>query len=263
MTARWTLHHGEALAWLASLPTGSADALITDPPYSSGGFTRGDRAATTDTKYTRSDTQDRDADFGGDNRDQRGYLAWCTLWLSECLRVLRPGGVVALFTDWRQLPTTTDALQCGGFVWRGVAPWIKPAPRPCLGRFAASSEFVVWGSAGPMGERPEVGCLPGHCVHHQARADRHHQTGKPTAVMEWVVGISTPGGHVIDPFAGSGTTGVAAVLTGRTFAGCEMSEHYHRVASERLHAAAHGVRLARDDTRTDATQTHMFKPDTP
>ena len=120
---RTDLRLGEALAMLQTLPDASVDALITDPPYSSGGAFRGDRMGSTTTKYVDNrDTLHR-ADFAGDNRDQRAYGYWCGLWLSECLRIVRPGGIACLFTDWRQLPTTTDALQAGGWVWRGIAAW--------------------------------------------------------------------------------------------------------------------------------------------
>jgi hypothetical protein len=75
---RWTLHHGEALAILKSMPDASVDAVITDPPYSSGGFTRGDRTASTTAKYTLTGTQIERPAFAGDNRDQRsfGLKAW-------------------------------------------------------------------------------------------------------------------------------------------------------------------------------------------
>ena len=51
---KWSLHRGEAWEWLRSLPSSSADALVTDPPYSSGGFTRGDRMADPSAKYRAS-----------------------------------------------------------------------------------------------------------------------------------------------------------------------------------------------------------------
>lgn len=54
---RWVPHHGEALAVLRSLPDACIDDVVTDPPYSSGGFTRGDRTGTTTTKYTLNGTQ--------------------------------------------------------------------------------------------------------------------------------------------------------------------------------------------------------------
>ena len=65
--------------------------------------------------------------------------------MAECGRVLRDGAPGLLFTDWRQLPLTTDALQCAGFTWRGVAVWDKTeGVRPQLGRFRNQAEYVVW-----------------------------------------------------------------------------------------------------------------------
>lgn len=109
-----TIYKGNALAILMQLPSESVDCVITDPPYSSGGAFRGDRMGSTSTKYVQSGQVLQHGDFAGDNRDQRAYLQWCALWLAECLRITKPGGVCALFTDWRQLPITTDALQAGG-----------------------------------------------------------------------------------------------------------------------------------------------------
>ena len=122
-----TLYHGEALAVLASLPTGSVDAVVADPPYSSGGMMRGDRAQATVAKYVTSQNTRRDEllNFSGDSRDQRSYAYWSALWLSEAHRVTAPGGVCLTFSDWRQLPATTDSIQAGGWVWRGIVPWSK------------------------------------------------------------------------------------------------------------------------------------------
>jgi len=160
MSARWSLQQGDALAVLRSMPNASVDAVITDPPYSSGGFTRGDRTASTTTKYTMTGTQIERPEFAGDNRDQRSFGYWCALWLSECLRIARPGAPICVFTDWRQLPTTTDAVQSGGWLWRGIVVWDKTeACRPAMGRFAAQCEYVVWGTAGPSPDREDVGCL--------------------------------------------------------------------------------------------------------
>jgi len=232
------LHHGEALAFLATLPNVSVDAVITDPPYSSGGFTRGDRMGDIVSKYVRIE-QGNEVDFAGDNRDQRAYGYWLTLWLSECLRLTMPGGTCLLFTDWRQLPMTTDALQAGGWIWRGIVPWHKPASRPTSGRFTASCEFVVWGSRGGMPVEGNV--LPGF---YQASAprDREHITQKPLDVMRKLVQIVPKGGTVLDPFMGSGTTGVAAVLEGRQFVGSEMTDHYFEVARRRISTSEQGYR---------------------
>lgn len=232
------MYLGDSFAWMREQPSESVDALITDPPYSSGGFTRGDRMADVKTKYQQSGTEDYAPGFEGDNRDQRGFLVWCTLWLDEAMRLCRPGAPACLFTDWRQLPTTTDALQAGGFVWRGIAVWTKEgASRPQMGRFRSDSEYVVWGSRGPMPMRTEVGVLPGSwAVPPVHSSERVHITEKPTVVMEGVVKIAPPDGVVLDPFAGSGSTGVAALRTGRRFIGIEKDPHHFATACARLKA---------------------------
>ncbi len=240
----WTLHPGDALAVLRSLPDASVDAVITDPPYSSGGFTRGDRSVPPALKYTMTGTQIERPGFSGDNRDQRSFEYWCALWLSECLRVAKPGAPLCVFTDWRQLPTMTDAIQAGGWVWRGIVVWDKTeACRPAMGRFAAQCEYVVWGTAGPSNDDEEVGCLWGVIREPVRIADKHHVTGKPTAVMQQLVRICPAGGVVLDPFAGSGTTGVAALLEGRRFVGAEITAEYIEIARERLNAAEANVDL--------------------
>lgn len=230
-----SLHHGDALAVLAELPDASVDAVITDPPYSSGGMTRGDRMGSTRTKYVESGAKHDLADFGGDNRDQRSYQYWCALWLSECLRVTKPGGILCQFTDWRQLPATTDAIQAGGWVWRGVVPWIKPNARPQQGRFTSNAEYVVWGTKGAREIAGPV--LDGYFLFNPPR-EREHITQKPMDVMRHLVKIVPEGGRVLDPFMGSGTTGAAAVLERRLFVGVEHSDHYIEVAERRIRTAA-------------------------
>lgn len=232
----YRLYHGDALAFLTTLDSGSVDAVITDPPYSSGGMVRGDRTAGTGAKYVRTDTLDRGVDFTGDNRDQRAYGYWSALWLGEALRVVRPGGIAAVFTDWRQLPATTDALQAGGFVWRGIVPWHKPAHRPALGRYTNACEYVVWGSAGALGTGEGQPSVPGFYQHSSPR-DREHQTQKPLELMVELMRLVPAGGTVLDPFAGSGTTGVAAARSGLNFVGCELSDHFADLANRRIAAA--------------------------
>lgn len=248
----WALHYGDCLAWLRTLPSDSADALITDPPYSSGGAFRGDRMADTDNKYTGTQWQGRLPSFDGDTRDQRSFAYWETLVLGECLRIVRPGGVCAVFTDWRQLPSTTDAVQAGGWMWRGIAVWDKSeGTRPQLGRFRAQAEYVVWGSRGPLALDREAPVLPGVLRAVVRKDDKYHQTGKPTDVMRWLARYCVRGGVILDPFAGSGTTGVAALLEGYSFLGCEKSPEYFDIAKRRLIEAD---RLARQSLDGDTAR---------
>lgn len=255
-----TLYQGEALEVLDALGEGMADAVITDPPYSSGGQFRGDRAMDTKTKYlsSSSSSQERTTNFGGDNRDQRSFHFWSTLWSAAALRVAKPGAPALFFTDWRQLPVSTDYLQAGGWVWRGVVPWAKKTARPQMGRFSAQCEYVVWGSAGPMAVEREVGCLPGF-YEFAYPSDREHVTQKPVDLMEAMVAICAPGGTVLDPFMGSDTTGVAAVRTGRRFIGCEQNAEYFAIACRRLEDAQRQDSLFGDAPAAATEQGGLFE----
>lgn len=216
-----TIYHGNCYPILMELPSESVDCTIADPPYSSGGMFRGDRAGSTTTKYVQSGQATQHGDFAGDNRDQRAYLAWCALWLAEVFRMTKPGGTCCLFTDWRQLPVTTDALQAGGFIWRGIAVWNKTeAARPMKGRYRNQCEYIVWGSRGEM---PIEGkCLPGVFTHSVMGSEKHHIAGKPDKLLQQLVEICPEGGTLLDPFCGSGSGLKAAKEIGRNVVGIEI-----------------------------------------
>lgn len=206
-------------------------SVLTDPPYSSGGMFRGDRAAPTGDKYQSSEYRDLYADFSGDNRDQRSFALWASLWLGICREKIGEGGLCGLFTDWRQLPTVTDALQVGGWVWRGIAVWDKTeAARPQKGRYRNQAEYLVWGSNGPMSD--EGRCAPGVFKRSVFDGNKVHQAGKPPDLLADMLQICGP--VVLDPFMGSGSTGIAAVRTGRGFVGVEISDHWFDVACKRI-----------------------------
>lgn len=167
--------------------------------------------------------------------DQRSYGFWLTQIMTEARRLSKDGGTALLFTDWRQLPVTTDAIQAAGWLWRGVLAWHKPASRPQKGRFTQSCEFVVWASKGRMDGTRHPVYLPGMIEASQpSGSKRLHITQKPVSVMRELVKIAPPGGTVLDFCAGSGSTGVAALEEGRKFIGIEKTAHYAEVASERL-----------------------------
>lgn len=229
-----TIYHGEALEIIPDLP--EFDALITDPPYSSGGAFRGDRTMSTVAKYVQSGQQAARSEFSGDTRDQHSYLVWVGLWSGAALRIARPGAFAAIFTDWRQLPTTTDAIQVGGWVWRGVGVWDKtPAARPRLGCLTSQAEFVVWGTAGPIDATRNPVALAGVLTALSPRGDdKEHIAEKPISVMTWLGQLAPPGGLILDPFMGSGTTLRAAKDLGRRAIGIEIEERYCEIAARRM-----------------------------
>lgn len=188
-------------------------------------------------KYSSAKKANVLPDFEGDSKDQRSWTHWMTEWLAEARRVSAPGAPICLFIDWRQLPSLTDALQWAGWIWRGVLAWDKTNSRPQRGRFRQQAEFVVWGSNGHMPTTRKAPVLPG--VFRQAMppfSRRSHQTEKPLEVMREMVKVVEPGGVILDPFAGAGTTVLAAQLEGYGAVGIELSPYYANTARERVTA---------------------------
>lgn len=206
-------------------------AVVTDPPYSSGGAFRGDRAQLTSAKYVQSGTQVYRPEFAGDNRDQRSFLAWASLWLNAARHASVPGATLCSFVDWRQLPILTDAIQAGGWTWRNIATWWKPGIRMQRGRFSSSAEYVVYASNGPITEGKSS---PQNVFSCSVEIDKEHIAQKPESVMSWVLSVIAEGSTVLDPFMGSGSTLVAAKKLGYKSVGIEVDERYCEIAARRL-----------------------------
>lgn len=251
---------GNAVHIAAALPDQCVDLTFCDPPYSSGGQFRNDRTQTgTAAKYLNDDHADAWQDIEGDSRDQRAYLFWLVMWLTECYRVTRTGRLGMVWTDWRQIGTTIDAMQAAGWIYRGIVPWYKPGARPQLGRPTNACEFVVWGSRGAMPllepGSPGAVVIPGLISYTSPRgATKVAPTQKTLAGMRDLVRACPPGGIVLDLFSGSGTTGQAALIEGRRAILSELSDYYARQTADRLgrvrpdteHTAAAPARLGED-----------------
>jgi len=229
--------HGDLLKILPAFPDGLFGGIICDPPYASGASDQNAKQKSTAQKYSSAKTGNILPDFEGDSKDQRSWTHWMAEWLTEARRVSKPGAPICMFIDWRQLPSMTDALQWAGWIWRGTLVWDKTNSRPQRGRFRQQAEFIVWGSNGHMPSDRAAPVLPG--VFRQAMpalVKRIHQTEKPLGVMRDICRIVEPGGVILDPFAGAGTTILAAKLEGYPAVGIELSRHYAKAAKERVDA---------------------------
>lgn len=229
---KWEIIHGDALKLLSGFAPGTFDAVITDPPYASGGRTQAEKNKSTAKKYS-SMGDNAPPPFDGDAKDQRSWTRWAAEWLYDARKACKPGAPVCMFIDWRQLPAATDALQWAGWIWRGTAVWDKGNSRPQKGRFRQQAEYIVWGSNGDMPINRPVPCLPGVFKYGNPQ-NRIHLTEKPLQLMRDVVKITEPGGRILDPFAGSGTTVLAAVLEGYSATGIEVTDAYAELARERI-----------------------------
>ena len=165
---RWEIIHGDSLTVLESFPPGTFDAVITDPPYASGGRTQAEKSKATAKKYS-SMGGNAPPDFAGDAK----------------------------------------------------------------GRFRQQAEYIVWGSNGDMPVSRPVPCLPGVFKYGNPQ-NRIHLTEKPLQLMQDLVKITEPGGHILDPFAGSGTTVLAAIKEGYNATGIEVTDVYADLARKRL-----------------------------
>ena len=106
---RWEIIHGDSLTVLESFPPSTFDAVITDPPYASGGRTQAEKSKATAKKYS-SMGGNAPPDFDGDAKDQRSWTRWAAEWLYLARRAAKPGAPVCMFIDWRQLLLTTSPI---------------------------------------------------------------------------------------------------------------------------------------------------------
>ncbi len=192
-----------------AFPPSTFDAVITDPPYASGGRTQAEKSKATAKKYS-SMGGNAPPDFDGDAKDQRSWTRWAAEWLY--LADAQPSpvrrSVCSLTGGSFPAPAMRSSGQAGSGA--GLPCGIRETPARRKGRFRQQAEYIVWGSNGDMPVSRPVPCLPGVFKYGNPQ-NRIHLTEKPLQLMQDLVKITEPGGHILDPFAGSGTTVLAAI----------------------------------------------------
>lgn len=234
---KWRMLMGDCLRVMRSMPDKSVDAIITDPPYGSGGMTANDRLRTSKDKYVNASSSYASTlpDIDGDSLLPEVWAEQMKDWTKECRRVLVDDGMFVTFIDWRNYSHLMQIVTRSGIRVRGAAVWNKgQAARPYRGAFRAQTEFVLWGGVGKV-QRDDI-YLPGVFDVATKTADKVHITEKPVDLMRQLVKVCRPGGLILDPFAGSGSTGVAALMEGYRFIGIESVAGYFETAVNRLSA---------------------------
>ncbi len=232
------LYHGEALDLVRRLPKKSIDGFLTDPPYCSGAGTVAGRGQDVVAKYAHhADARGRPS-FDGDAREPRGFEFWLTLLMGQAFQACRPGAYVLSFIDWRMLPSMINIVQASGFGWKGIATWNKGrgSRAPHKGYFRHQCEYIVWGSKGSVHKATHDGPYDGCYTFPVKQTDKYHLTGKPTDLMVELMRPFQPGSLILDTFGGSGTTGVAAMRTGRRVIMFEQEESYCEISAKRFDA---------------------------
>lgn len=236
----------DALEGLARIPDASIDLILTDPPYNLG------------------------KDYGNDSDQQSvaAYLAWTEQWIGKALPKLKPNGSLYIFLTWRFAPEIFVMLKqrmtmMNEIIWDRRVPSMGGSVRSftsvhdTIGFFvnrkdyyfdldavripydaetkkARSRSIFVGAKWLEVGYNPkDLWSVSRLHREHPERAD--HPTQKPLEIIERMVKASCPpGGVVLDPFLGSGTTAVAAKRCARQYVGFELNPTYCEVIEQRL-----------------------------
>jgi site-specific DNA-methyltransferase (adenine-specific) len=166
------LYLGDCLDILPTLQP--VDAVITDPPYCSGGMYRGDRLMRCADKYEQHGNITRRIGFQHDAKDQRAFTSWFAEWIKRS--PIADGGYFLSFIDWRNLPALTDAIQWAGLIWRGICSWDKGlgSRAPHKGYARHQAEYVAWATLGACRIATHGGPFPGVYRHSVKQADKFH-----------------------------------------------------------------------------------------
>lgn len=199
--------HGDCVSVMATLPSASIDLVLTDPPY---GCNYRDRAG---------------RKVANDNRTD-----WLEPAFAGVARLMKPDSLCVSFYGWHVVDTFMAAWRAAGL--RPVAHLVFPkryASR--VGTFEARHEQAyVLAKGRPKVPYPIADVLPWAYT-----GNRLHPTQKPTeALAPIIAALTRPGELVLDPFAGSGSTLVAACQLGRRFVGIELDAGHVRTARRRL-----------------------------
>jgi site-specific DNA-methyltransferase (adenine-specific) len=215
------------------MPAESAAAIVTDPPYSSGGRQQGAARGIT----SKNKAVD-DADWiEGDNMGLDSYVWWMRAIARAALRVVTTGSQAQVFTDWRQYAAVVTAWETAGWTLRSVLVWDKNRGGAPGSYWRSNHEWVGIFTKGPARPLSSQSCF--NTWTGSKPQGGVHPNEKPIELMRYLVRSVTPvGGLIVDPFAGSGTTGAAALLEGYPFLGVEKAARFVRHASERLAGVA-------------------------
>lgn len=232
------IYHGDCLEVMGSLE-GSIDvaAVVTDPPYCSGAATEAGKGGATH-QGLRSETirTGRFDWFDADNMTTQG-LAWLLRGLAvQSAKLLAKDGSLLAFCDWRMAFAVGPAMESAGFRLRNLLVWDK-GNFGCGTGFRPQHEMILHLTRrSPSFHAMDVGnVLKASRVGNKSKV---HPTEKPVELIVDLVRVAAPpGGLVLDPFMGAGTTGIACLKTDRRFIGIEIDEAHCEAAAEKFDRA--------------------------
>ena len=206
------------------------DHIITDPPYN---------ISKENNLHTMKGVR-QGIDFG--EWDKEFDL---TGWIKDAVKLVKQGGNIIIFNDWKNMGDIAKALEENGCEVKDLLRWVKSNPMPSNRdrRYITDFEFIIWAVKEPKGknkwvfnresegyQRPEFNypLTP--------KSERfNHTTPKPVKLLEEIIRIHTNENDIIlDPFAGAGSTLLAAQNLNRKFLGIELDKDYYNTIINRL-----------------------------
>jgi site-specific DNA-methyltransferase (adenine-specific) len=214
------LMQGDCLELMKTIPDGSVDMVLTDPPY---GMDYQSNRRTVTEKFSKISNDDG--------------LLWLDDFVDECWRVMSHDSAAYVFCSWHKVDVFKTAFE-RKFKIKNIIVWVKNnhGSGDLKAAYAPKHEFVLYMHKGRSlfrsGRTPDV--ISADKV---SGAKMVHPTEKPIKLLErFAVNNSDEGDTILDPFMGSGTTGVACMNTNRKFIGIELDEGYFQIAKDRINA---------------------------
>lgn len=238
---RFTLYQADCLDVLTRLPAESADVIFADPPYflSNGGITchAGRMVSVNKGKWDRS-------------RGFEGNYRFTRAWLAACQRVLKRNGTIWISGTSHIIHMVGCCLDEIGYKILNDITWVKPNPPPNLScrYFTHATETIIWAGRDRKcrhrfnyklmrrlnGGKQMTSVWVIEAPRRDEKVFGKHPTQKPLALLERII-VSCTNEHdvVLDPFSGSGTTGIAAARLNRAYIGIEIDRAYIELSIKR------------------------------
>ncbi len=237
VTANSVLYNGDCIKEMQNITNSSVDLIITDPPYNLGNFMH---------ERNTNLVKMRENHFAYADWDNLEHSEWVENmdgFFRESNRVLKKKGSLLMFMSLMKVETLIKLAQNHKFYYKTIGVWHKknPMPRNMNLHFINSTEcwiyFINEGTTGtfnndgvPVHDYIETGLTPA-----SEKKYGKHPTQKPIQLINHFIKLlSNPNDIILDPFMGSGSTGVGCELLNRQFIGIELDENYYEIAKNRL-----------------------------
>lgn len=229
------LYNADSTHLLAWMPNSSVDLIVTDPPYGIHYKSNRQRVDRKKSVHGEGSITVRNHYFQEIENDGAADFAW----LKDAYRVLKDGSAIYVFAHWSKWPLLSATAEEVGFNMKNMIVLNKSnhGMGDLKGSYAPKHELLLFASKGrhdlrfPFGRENDIWSVPVKF----SGARKFHPNEKPLTWLTPAIANSSDAGQtVLDPFMGSGTTGMSTVRMDRRFIGCEKDTEYFDVSVSRI-----------------------------